>query len=113
MAASGHSAVRAFRCGVRSWCSRMIAATREEPLRQEIRFVGQSRLRWPCDNQISVCRHFGSISSSRVNWRGGNGGERGLLHPRNQTALLQGMLGEIKLKSIAMTTIFLGALPMT
>ena len=113
MAASGHSAVRAFRCGVRSWCSQMIAATREAPLRQEIRFVGQLRSRWPRDHQISVCRHFGSISGSRVNWRGGNGGERGLLHPRNQTALLQGMLGEIKLKLIALTTIFLGALPMT
>ncbi len=114
MAASGHSAVRAFsllRYGARSWCNRMIAATREAPLRQEIRFIGKSsatssRLRWH-GRQISVYRHFGCISSSHwVNWRGSNGGKRGLLHPRSPTALLQGMLGEIKSKLIAMTTIF-------
>jgi hypothetical protein len=114
MAASGHSAVRAFsmlRYGARSWCNRMIAATREAPLRQEIRLIGKSsatssRLRWH-GRQISVYRHFGSTSSSHwVNWRGSNGGKRGLLHPRSPTALLQGMLGEIKSKLIAMTTIF-------
>ena len=99
MAASGHSVVRAFsllRCGAQSWYNRMIAATasaRKAPLCQETRFVGQSasRSRWH-GHQISVCRHFGSVSSSRLNWRGGNGGKRGLLHPRSQTALIQGMI---------------------
>ena len=94
MAASGHSAVRALnllRCGTRSWCNRVIVATysaREAQQYQEFRLLGQSASRW--SGQHSVCRHFGSLSSSRVNRSGGNGGERGLLHPQSQTALLQG-----------------------
>lgn len=107
MAASGHSTVRTLgllRYGARSWCNRVIAATsiaREAPLCQEVRFVGQSTSKSRWHDQFSVCRHsVGSISNSRLNWRGGSSDKRGLINPRNPTAFLQGMK-IIKLNLIA------------